>query len=73
MNTTLSVFRLPLILSKKIEKIAKETERSKSFIIRKAIEFYLNEYEDYQIALKRLNDKNDDIITAAEMRKRFGK
>ena len=35
----------------------------------KAIEEYLDDQVDYQIALERLNDKNDPIISAKEMKK----
>jgi len=72
MNSIVFNFRLPFNLAKKINKIAEETDRSKSFVIRKAIEIYIDEYKDYQIALERAKDKDDDIITAAEMRRRFG-
>lgn len=63
--------RLPEILEHKVEKAAKYLQRSKSFIVRKAIETYINEYVDYQIALERLNDKDDEIISLTEMRGRF--
>ena len=49
--------------------IANSIDRSKSFLIKKAIEQYLEEFADYQIALDRLNDKNDEIISSKEMRK----
>ena len=60
--------RLPETLEHKIERAAKQLQRSKSFIIRKAVEAYMDEYVDYQIALERLNDKDDEIITSSEMR-----
>ncbi len=63
--------RLPETLEHKVEKAAKYLQRSKSFIVRKAIETYINEYVDYQIALERLNDKDDEIISLSEMRGRF--
>ena len=66
-------FRIPEDLLKKLEIVSKETERNKSYIIRKALEYYLNEYMDYLIAINRLNDKNDKIISYEEMRKRLEK
>ncbi|KKL15988.1 hypothetical protein LCGC14_2500070, partial [marine sediment metagenome] len=42
MRTALSV-RIPVKLASKLSEIAKETERSKSFHIQKALESYLNE------------------------------
>ena len=63
-------------ISDKIEKylnaIAKETERAKSFHIQKALETYIDQYADLQIALDRLNDQNDEIISAEEMGKMLG-
>ncbi len=60
--------RLPEDLIKEVEKVSNELERSKSYIIRKAIQTYIKEYSDYQIALDRLNDKDDEIISSKKMR-----
>ena len=60
--------RLPEDLIKEVEKVSNELERSKSYIIRKAIQTYIKEYSDYQIALDRLNDKDDEIISSKMMR-----
>ena len=40
-------------LDRKLKRLAKETERPKSYFMKKALELYLEEYEDYQIALAR--------------------
>jgi predicted DNA-binding protein len=40
--------------------------------MRKAIEEDLREYADYLIALERLNDKDDAIVSDAKMRKLLG-
>jgi predicted DNA-binding protein len=53
---SLIAIRLTDDLNKRIEAIAKKVERSKSFIIRKGIENYLEELEDSQNALNILND-----------------
>ncbi len=63
--------RLPEETEKKLTEISKETERTKSFHIQKAIENYIEQFADYRIALDRLNDSNDEIISAEEMRKHF--
>ncbi len=55
-----------------LEEVSKMTERSKTFLIRKALENYLEEYADYQVALERLRDKDDMIISGREMRKSLG-
>lgn len=60
--------RISDTLEQQIDKLAKQLQRSKSFIIRKAVETYVNEYADYQIALERLHDKDDEIMSAGQMR-----
>jgi RHH-type rel operon transcriptional repressor/antitoxin RelB len=59
-------------LNRKLQRLAKETERPKSYFIKKALELYLQEYEDYQIALARQANKDDEILTMAQMRKALG-
>ena len=59
-------------LDRKLQRLAKETEHPKSYFIKKALELYLQEYEDYQIALARRADKDDEILTMAQMRKMLG-
>ena len=68
MNTAISV-RLPKNLASQLDNIAKETERPRSFIIQKALESYIEDFADLQIALDRLRDKRDEIISSKEMRK----
>ena len=63
--------RLPEEVHEQLEEIAEDIERSKSFLIKKAIEQYLDEYVDYRIALDRSNDKDDEIISSKELRKRL--
>jgi len=70
---SLTAIRLPDTLGHRLEEVAKHLQRSKSYLIRKAIEEYLNDYVDYEIALGRMRDKNDKIITSEEMRKRLEK
>ena len=59
-------------LDRKLQRLAKETERPKSYFIKKALELYLEEYEDYQIALARRADKDQEILTMTQMRKALG-
>ncbi len=59
-------------LDRKLQRLAKETERPKSYFIKKALELYLQEYEDYQIALARRASKDDEILTMTQMRKALG-
>jgi RHH-type rel operon transcriptional repressor/antitoxin RelB len=71
MNTAISV-RLPKQLAARLDGVAKETERSRSYIIQKALESYIEDYADLQIALDRLHDRTDAVISGREMRKSLG-
>ena len=71
MSTAISV-RLPKDLADRLDGIAKETERPRSFIIQKALESYIEDFADLQIALDRLHDKSDAVISGKELRKSLG-
>ena len=71
MSTALSI-RLPDQLAKGLDEIAKETERSRSFHVQKALESYIEEFADLQIALDRLRDPRDAPISGKELRKSLG-
>ena len=58
MSIPISV-RLPKKLAERLDGIAKETERPRSFIIQKALESYIEDIADLQIALDRLHDTSD--------------
>ena len=64
--------RLPDETAKALEELARATDRPKSYLILKALEAYLAEYADYQVALDRWRDKDDRIVSSSEMRKRLG-
>jgi len=68
MSTSVSV-RIPDDLVKRLDEVAKESERSRSFLIQKALEAYLEELADLQIALDRLHDATDPVISIEDMRK----
>jgi len=71
MSTAISV-RLPNDLADQLDSISKETERPRSFIIQKALESYIEDFSDLQIALDRLHDKRDARVSSKEMRKSLG-
>ena len=71
MTTAISV-RLPKTLANRLDSIAKDTERPRSFIIQKALESYMEEYADLQVALDRLHDQTDPVISGKELRKSLG-
>jgi RHH-type rel operon transcriptional repressor/antitoxin RelB len=70
-ESVLSV-RLPESLKEQIEKIAKATERPKSYFVRKALEMYLEEISDYAIALDRYTDKDAEYLTTEEVKREIG-
>jgi len=65
--------RLPDSTARALDELARTTERSKTYLIIKALETYLAEYADYQVALDRLRDKDDPVISATGLRKRLGR
>ena len=71
MSIAVSV-RLADEIVNELDELAIALERSKTYIIRKAIESYLQEYADYLLALERLRDKDDGIISSDEMREQLG-
>jgi RHH-type rel operon transcriptional repressor/antitoxin RelB len=71
MSTAISV-RLPKGLADQLDSIARETERPRSYIVQKALESYIEDYADLQVALDRLHDKTDPIISGKDLRKFLG-
>lgn len=49
--------RLPIKLEARLNRLAKRTGRTKAYYAKKAIEEFLEEQEDYFIAVSRLEDK----------------
>ncbi len=64
--------RLSSATAKRLDRLAKVIDRPKSQLIKKALDEYLEENEDYLVAIGRLNDKDDKIISEKEMRKKLG-
>ncbi|HNQ18404.1 MAG TPA: DUF6290 family protein [Smithellaceae bacterium] len=71
MKSTVSI-RLPEALTKNLDEIAKETERPRSFHIQKAIETYIEDFADLRIAIDRLRNPKDEVISSKELRKSLG-
>ncbi|NOZ62382.1 MAG: ribbon-helix-helix protein, CopG family [Calditrichaeota bacterium] len=67
MSKAISV-RIPDKLALKLSEIAKETERSKSFLVQKALEAYLAALADLQVAVDRLHDTADPVVSLDELR-----
>ncbi|MGD0478319.1 MAG: ribbon-helix-helix domain-containing protein [Nitrososphaerales archaeon] len=66
MSEAVSV-RLPEEVAKQLDDLAKSLDRTRTYIIIKALREYLEEYEDYLVALHRLNDKNDRVVSEKEL------
>lgn len=64
--------KIPEKLLKEFDKMAKETSKTLPLHIRRALETYLEKYEDYKIAKARSADKNDPILTSEEFWKSLG-
>lgn len=55
----------------RLRALARRTGRTKTFYIREAIREYLDEWEDYHIAVARLDDEEGEV-PLAEVRRRLG-
>ena len=64
--------RLPEEMEKRINNLAKSTQRSKSFFIKEALNNYLEDMEDYYEALKRDTDPEQNLISLEELKKALG-
>jgi len=63
---------LPDQLAYQLGKMADTTDDSMSIVVQKALESYFEELEDLQVALNRLNDPTDTVISMEEMRSEIG-
>ena len=64
--------RVPEGLKKLLDDIAKETEMPRSFHIQKALEAYIKDFADLRIAIDRLRNPKDEVISGKELRKTLG-
>jgi len=71
MSKTMTI-RLPDELVQNVDTLAKELDRPRTYIIKTALEEFFEEYADYYVALHRLHDKNDPIVTMEEAREILG-
>ena len=63
--------RLEEDLEKRLEHLSKETGRSKSYYVKQAIENYLDDREDYLLALSVL-EAEEPVKSIEEVRKELG-
>ena len=66
-STSVSI-RLPDDMADSLKSLSETIDRSKAYIIKKALQAYLEDYSDYLIAQERMNDKNDNVVSSDEMR-----
>lgn len=59
-------------LARQLDSVARETDRPRSYIVQKALESYIEDFADLQIALDRLRDGKDETISGKELRKNLG-
>jgi len=71
MTKTISA-RLPLTMISSIEQVATERNRKRGDIVRDALEIYLDNWADYQIAIERLKDAQDEILSEKEFLAELG-
>lgn len=67
--------RLPEDLQKRLEALAARTHRSKSYYLKRALETYIEDYEDYLMALevkKRMDAGQEKTYTLEEVKKKLG-
>ena len=54
--------RLPDDLVEKADRAASQLNRSRAQLVRQALEYYLDDFEDLRLALDRLNDPADPVL-----------
>ena len=64
--------RIPDELLSELDELASLLGRTRSSLINEAVDTYVTEYNDYLVALHRLLDKGDDIISSSELRDSLG-
>jgi RHH-type rel operon transcriptional repressor/antitoxin RelB len=63
--------RLPKEMGRALTSVARSTDRPRSYLVIKALGSYLEDHADYQVALDRLRDKDDEVISSSELRRRI--
>lgn len=58
--------RFPEDIITELDAVARERKRTRAEIIREAVDIYLKEWADYAIALDRLRDPNDPVLSNEE-------
>ena len=69
--SVLKVFHLSKNLAEKLTEISKKTHRSEKYYVTAALNHYLEDYYEVQIAKDRFANSKSRIISSQEMKKRL--
>lgn len=61
--------RLPEELVEQADRAASRLNRSRAQLLRQALEYYLEDFEDLRLALDRLNDPADPVLDWEDVRR----
>ncbi len=61
--------RLPEELVRKADRAAGQLNRSRAQVIRQALEYYLDDFEDLSLGLDRLSDPADPVLDWEEVKR----
>jgi RHH-type rel operon transcriptional repressor/antitoxin RelB len=58
-------------LKKRVDEVARRTGRSNAWVIKKAVESYIEDVEDIEMSEQRLADPKDNVISSDELMSRL--
>ena len=61
--------RLPAPVLKALDNAARELNRSRAEVVRQAIEYYLEDFDDLAVAVERLRDPGDPVLDRDEVKR----
>ncbi|MBW8873880.1 MAG: ribbon-helix-helix protein, CopG family [Acidobacteria bacterium] len=61
--------RFPAELVEEIDRAASRLDRTRPEVIRQAVEYYFDDFEDLQLGLERLHDPSDPILDWEDVRR----
>ena len=64
--------RIPEDLAAELDEVAQEADRSRSYVLLKALEAYLQDRADLEVALHRLHDPTEKDLSEDEVRSEIG-
>ena len=64
-------FRVNGDLKRRVDEVAHRVGRSRAWVIRRAIEFSLEDIEDIEMSEQRLADPNDNLTSSAKLMSRL--